>query len=154
MVKNKKGGSRHKKMARKGQTDPDKKEKLRYPNNDAEIIACITKVYGHGMAEVMCNDGITRLCIIRKKFKGRNKRDNFIKLNGLVLVGRREWEIVAEHKKQKVDLIYVYSDNQLDDLKKNTVINDVLIGKKDEEDIGFIIQENIDENTKIDMDAI
>ena len=77
--KNKKGGSGYRKMARKNIRSDYKKPATRTANiNEGEIYAKVIKCYGNGMVDVICNDGITRLCIIRKKFKGRNKKDNSV----------------------------------------------------------------------------
>ena len=51
------------------------------------------------MAEVKCIDDVTRLCIFRKKFKGRGKRDNMVSVGTVVLVGQRTWEL--SHQKVK-----------------------------------------------------
>ena len=114
MPKNLKGGSHHKKMASKD-TKSSSMFKMRYvnPNEPSEMYAKVTNVYGGGMLEVMCNDGVRRLCVIRRKFKGRNKRDNQISINSVLIVGLREWEVVQKGKKEKVDLLYV-GDNLLE----------------------------------------
>ncbi len=122
MVKNKKGGSGHKKMARKNVKPAFVSRKLRKPEDPLEIYGRITAVHGGGHADVYCQDKKTRLLVIRGKFKGRNKRGNVIKHNSIVLVGLRDWEVVHPKKKQKVDLIYVYNESNLEELKK---INDV-----------------------------
>ena len=113
MPKNFKGGSRHKKMASKD-TKSSTMFRIRYvdPNEPSEMYAIVTNVYGGGMLEVKCNDGVRRLCVIRRKFKGRNKRDNQISINSILIVGLRDWEVVQRNKKQKVDLLYVYNANQ------------------------------------------
>ena len=73
----------------------------------------------HGnAAEIMCDDGVVRLLLWRQKFKGRNKKDNKIVMNGVVLAGIRSWEVVAPGKKPKADLIFVYSKNHIFDLYK------------------------------------
>ena len=128
MVKNKTGGSRHKKQARKNVNAPVS-SKLRLANEEGEIYAKVIKLCGNGMADVLCNDKVVRLLIIRKKFKGRHKRDNTISVNTLLLVGRRLWEVVAEKKKQKVDLLCVYSMSQIEQLKKRATINIDLLPK-------------------------
>jgi len=117
MVKNKKGGSKHKKMARKNVQTSYEKLKLVESKSDQEVYGCVTKLFGNGMAEVLCNDEKSRLLIIRGKFSGRNRRDNQISIGTLVLVGLREWELTNKKKLPKVDLLYVYSKNQTEELK-------------------------------------
>ena len=172
MVKNKTGGSRHKKQARKNVNAPVS-SKLRLANEEGEIYAKVIKLCGNGMADVLCNDKVVRLLIIRKKFKGRHKRDNTISANTLLLVGRRLWEVVAEKKKQKVDLLYVYSHSQVEELykKEKSLVSGILpVAKKkeeEEEETGFIITSKHDwkeeiktlnsipeKNVKITLDTI
>jgi len=160
MVKNKKGGNKGKKGARKHLKNYGNKRKLRVVEDDAEIYAVVIKTFGHGMVDVMCNDGIIRLCHIRKKFSGRNKRDNMVNLNTLVMVGLRDWEVTD--KKPKCDLLYVYDNNQLPELKKKVKFNEKLINSMtsnksdlidDEEDIGFDMEIGSDnelENMKVE----
>jgi len=119
--KNTHGGNRHKKMASKSFKEP-RQHKMRYANN-GESYARIVKMYGQGNMEVLCNDNVNRLCIIRKKFKGRNKRDNNCRVDNMVLVGLREWEVIATNKKPKVDLLYTYDKGQLDELKNAKGLN-------------------------------
>ena len=64
-----------------------------------------------------------RLLIIRRRFKGRNKRDNFVSVDKMLLVGIRSYEVVSEKKKQKVDLLYVYNNEDINDLKNDTSFN-------------------------------
>ena len=99
MVKNSKGGKNAKKMGRKfacGSAMADRR--VRYSECDEEKYACVTKYHGGGQVDVMCIDGQTRLGIIRKNC-GRSKRDNFIGIGTYVLVGLRDWEVVAKGKK-------------------------------------------------------
>lgn len=119
--KNTHGGNRHKKMASKSFKEP-RQVKMRYAQ-EGESYAKVTKLFGQGMVEVVCNDGVTRLCIIRKKFKGRNKRDNNCKVDSMVLVGLREWEVIAAKKKPKVDLLFTYDKGHLEELKQAKGIN-------------------------------
>ena len=117
MVRNTKGGNKSKKMGRKFVNQPREKF-IRYADDIDEIYASIKKIYGGGMAEVACMDGIDRLCIIRKKFKGRNKRDNSASIGTYVLVGLRSWEVVAVDKKKKCDLLEIYSTEDIMQIKK------------------------------------
>jgi initiation factor 1A len=148
MVKNKKGGKGHKKMSSKHAKGPPRSHKLRLPQQEGEIIAQVIKTFGHGMVDVLGNDGITRLCIIRKKFRGRNRRDNEIRLHSYILVGIRGFEIISRDKKPKSDLIYVYSDDQKTQLKQGGHINSCLLGGEASKNSGFDISTQID-NVKI-----
>ena len=124
MVKNKKGG-RHKHMARKhvNASNNFKSRKLREPKESGEMIARIVKVEGGSNFEVLCNDNKRRLLVVRKKFKGRNKRDNSLKIDTMVMVGLRDWQVLTEKKREKVDLLEVYNTDQLPELKKVNKIN-------------------------------
>ena len=162
MVKNTKGGSRNKKLARKNVNEENVKQKTRLANPDepSETYANVTKLYGGNNCEVLCNDGVTRLCVIRKKFRGRNKRGNIIEVNTKVLVGLRDWEIIAEGKKQKCDLLEVYTREQHNDLRKDKNVNwnvirttgDGLVEKESEEAFEFAFGD--DDMDDIDVDEI
>ena len=123
--KNTHGGNRHKKMASKSFKEP-RQVKMRYAQ-EGECYARVIKLFGQGMVDVLCNDNVIRLCIIRKKFRGRNKRDNNCSLDSMVLVGLREWEVIAEKKKPKVDLLYTYDKSQMDELKLAKGLNKAIL---------------------------
>jgi initiation factor 1A len=145
MVKNKVGGNRHKKMARKNVKADARKPKLRLAKDKCEIYAKVTKMFGNGMCEVICQDEVTRLLIIRRKFRGRNRRDNMVTLDNVVLVGIREWEVVRPGKQPKVDLLYTYSPSQIDDLVKNKQIDEIVYPdsiNKEEQDDGVEFDRN------------
>ena len=116
--KNLKGGSRHKKMASKACKDYGRKKKFRIEKIKGECYARILKIFGGGMCDVFCNDGKTRMMVVRKKFTGRNKRDNFLKIDGMVMVALREWEVRSGGKKEKCDLIEVYNGSHMEDFKE------------------------------------
>ena len=88
MVKNKTGGNRHKKMASKN-AKPSYKRKTRFSQCDDEIYGVITQNCGGGHAMVLCQDNVQRLLVIRRKFSGRNKRDNKIVNFGFTNIGGR-----------------------------------------------------------------
>ena len=140
MVKNKKGGRNHRKQASK-HSQPVGRVKLRLAHDEDEMYAKVEKIYGGGMADVLCNDKKVRLLQIRKKFRGRNRRDNSITLGTMVLVGVRSWEVRREGKKEKADLLYVYSHNQIGDLKKVPTIDPCVFPDDEviEDDSGFDI---------------
>lgn len=146
MVKNKKGGRSHKKMSSKDSKASERSSKLILPREEGEIIATVIQQYGHGHVNVMCNDGVERLCVIRKKFRGRHKRDNQIVLNSLIMIGIRSYEVVAVGKKQKCDLLYVYSNEQKKQLKRGGHVHACLLTKdgQGESDVGgFDIRDGV-----------
>ena len=141
------------------------------------MYAVITKIFGGPNCEAICNDGKTRMCVIRNKFRGRDKKDNTISNNTWVLVGLRDWEVVANGKLEKCDLLEVYRNNEkekiINTLNKNELINIINIGEEeskiDNNDTGFhmidqdteLIDENIlnvdnknDDNDIIDINEI
>ena len=119
MPRNTKGGSGHKKQARKHQGGGGFSNKTRYSGDPLEVYAVCTKQFGQGHVEVMCVDGKTRLCVIRKKFKGRGKRDNNVVLGTWLLVGLREFECRAAGKQEKCDLLEVYKDHDKKNLQQH-----------------------------------
>ena len=152
MPKNTKGGKGHKRGAKTKQ--PFNKAKFRGMSEDGELFAKVISVHGNGMADVLCNDGVTRLLIIRRRFKGRNKRDNNIAVDVMVLVGLRMWSVVAEKKKQKVDLLYVYSKGDMDTLKKDLKLNPKILPEfvQIEETIDIGVDINSKHNWKKNME--
>ena len=124
MVKNKKGGRNHRKQASK-HAKPTIQAKIRLAKDEDETYALVVKLNGNSMCDVLCNDKEVRLLQIRKKFRGRNRRDNNIGLGTMLLVGLRSWEVRKPGKKQKVDLLYVYSREQVDTLKTNQWAHDL-----------------------------
>ena len=99
MVKNKKGGRNNRKMASK-HAQPTNTTRIRFAKDEDEMYAKVLRMLGGRRAEIICNDKKTRILEIRKKFGGRNKRDNFIAQDSVVLVGVRSWEHRQEGKKE------------------------------------------------------
>jgi len=123
MVKNT-GGNKTKGQARKFINSDDKKDtkKLRESSDLLEIYCQVEKVLGNGMYNVICLDGKNRLCHSAGKFRGRNKKDNFVSLGTWLLVGLREYEAGGSNKKlQNCDLLEVYTDSEKERLK--TTVN-------------------------------
>jgi translation initiation factor 1A len=134
MVKNIKGGSGHKKFARKFTTGAKSNNKLRISEDEGEIYAIVMKMLGNGMFHCFCMDGETRLGHIRGKFAGRGKRDNMVETGKWVLIGLREWDITSDKssamkcsdkkaKMQQCDLLEVYSASDKERLR-DTVAED------------------------------
>ena len=117
MVKNKTGGNKSKKSARKFSNPTITNRKLRLAEEEGETYATVIKLLGGANCEVVTNDGVTRLCVIRNKFRGRDKRDNTIAPGVWILVGIRDWE-ARVGSEQKCDLLEVYTSSEKDKLKK------------------------------------
>lgn len=157
MVKNVKGGNKHKKMARKQFGEPVE-EKIRYSSCEDEIYGSVAKIYGNGRILVTCNDNIERLCVIRKKFKGRNKRNNEINIGAYILIGKRSWNSDIEGKLETTDLLYVYSSQQANKLKYQNVINQKVLSvnernveedKQPQENTYFYDEEKLEDEENI-----
>ena len=104
MVKNATGGNKSKKQARSSSSAPQ--QNIRKAKEEGEIYAAVTKIFGGPNCQVMCNDGISRSCIIRNKFKTKGKRDNNITIGSWILVGIRDWEVRSDGT-QKCDLFMI-----------------------------------------------
>ena len=135
MVKNA-GGNKGKKVSRK-QTTVSYTGSIRKKNpmESCEMYAMVNKLTGGSICEAKCEDGVTRLCIIRNKFRGRGKRDNLLTAGVWILIGLRDWEVKHPDKKSTCDLLYVYSEEDKSILKTNTDGNwSVLKLESEEED--------------------
>ena len=130
MVKNVKGGSGHKSLARKGLGDNKTSNKLRISEDEYELYAQVIRLLGNGMCHANCIDGKIRLCIIRGKFRGRGKRENKIDAGSWILIGKRDWETEKPQTNDsgmadlsvvvgKCDLLEVYNDYDIERLKKS-----------------------------------
>jgi translation initiation factor IF-1 len=119
------GGSGHKKFARKHTTGASSSSSfIRTSQDPNEVYAIATKMLGNNMFHCHCIDNIVRLCHIRGRFGGRNKRDNIISAGTWILVGLREWENTATttttttKKLQQCDLLEIYSGISKERLKE------------------------------------
>jgi hypothetical protein len=114
MVKNTKGGNKSKGIARKHITGAREARALRLSTSELEKYGVITKLLGEGMFYVVTDISTDAqphlLGHIRKKFKGRSKRDNTITLGSVILIGLREWE---GPNYKKCDLLEVYDANEV-----------------------------------------
>ena len=167
MVKNVKGGTGHKSMARKNVMSASKQAtKTRIALDEDEVYAQVSKMLGGGMCHVLCQDEVTRLCHIRGKFRGR-KRDNMLANGKWILVGKRSFESEKAGKLENCDLLEIYGDQDKDKLRSQIdtvnwnlfVLNDCLnthTDYKTEQDILFTDHreeeyENIMTDTKTAM---
>jgi len=140
MVKNLKGGTGHKKLARKNE-NRSHNNKLRVPEDELEIFGCVTKMFGNGMCQIITNKNITLMGHIRGNFRGKQKRHNNISTNCVVLIGLREWETTPKN----CDILTIYTDSDIEQIKNIPKINiefllSLRIGAsnyKDENDFDF-----------------
>jgi translation initiation factor IF-1 len=113
MVKNQVGGNKSKKGARRLMVATQTKHiREKDPNDTCEMYAYMMKLYGGSNCEVLCEDGVTRICVIRNKFRGRSKHDNLMVVGTIILVGLRDWEVRHRDKKEKCDLLCVYREDE------------------------------------------
>lgn len=160
MVKNKGGGKKGKKGGRKHLTAPTQRG-VRTVQEQGECYAAVTKLYGGCNCEVMCDDGVSRLCIIRNKFRGRGRRDNMLAPGKWVMVGIREWEARAAGKAQKCDLLEVYNDSDKKRLAKDhpgnwhilmAVDDTSTAGAPKEDDVGHVEFGYEEDDGEMDME--
>jgi len=132
MVKNA-GGNKAKKFASKSFVVSNRA--TRFAIEQGEVYAVVQCMFGGNICEVLCIDGVIRLCVIRGKFSGKGKRDNRLSKGTWVLVGLRDWEVTSKEK-QKVDLLEVYGDGDKEKLIKNSRQNfRVFLSINNEEDM-------------------
>jgi len=161
MVKNK-GGNKQKKLGRK-HLSVSQDLKTRFSTSEEEIYACCIKVIGQGYFEVLCIDNINRLCIARKKFKGRSKRDNLINVGTKLLIGLRAYETKRENKLEKCDLLEVYKEHNYNKIVQHetkydwSIFNDVGVidkyNNKNDSNIIFTTEEEQNTSNPVKEDV-
>lgn len=131
MVKNTFGGSSHKKFARSSMA-PATKTFLRTAKEEGEIYAYVNKMFGNGMCNVVDMNAKEYMCVIRGKFRGKNKKNNKLEIGTWVLIGLRGWESTKEGVKPTGDLLEIYTKEEIERLKSTVRGN----WKTDCEDLG------------------
>lgn len=142
MPKNTKKGKNSK---NKSTDEPEQKLRLKNPE-EGEEYAVVTAKNGSGRFMVKLNDDSEALGRLCGKFrKGRNKRNNWVDVGTVVMVGLRTWET---GEKNKVEIIHVYNDSEARKLRKREDFTvetkrDQLTGEvmDDEEDVAFDFDE-------------
>ena len=120
MVKNTSGGTKTKGLARKHvKSAGGGNAALRLPENELEVIVYVDKMLGNGMCEVFNDKDERFIAHIRNKFKGRHKRANLITKKSIILCGYREWE----NPYKNLDVIFIYDDYNISQLRENPTIN-------------------------------
>lgn len=132
----KKGGKKGKKAKKPTTSEFARKLELKDPEDSLQEYAQITKVYGGARFEAKCFDGKTRLAHSRGSLK---KKKIYVKLGDVVVVSLRDFQ------DDKSDIIYVYTQKEVKDLKKlNEIPFDVCVEDsniKEDVDIGVEFEE-------------
>jgi hypothetical protein len=127
MVKNTTGGTKTKGLARKHvKSAGGGNAALRLPEEQLEVIVAVGSMLGNGMCEVFNDKDERFIAHIRNKFKGRHKRANLITKNSIILCGYREWEKPYKN----LDVIFIYDDYNINQLRENPTINIINILKR------------------------
>jgi len=142
--KNVKGGKAHKKKKNDSKTSTEDFKSTKHVDKKSEDqeYGQVTKLLGNCRLEVLCFDGVTRLCHIR----GSMRKKVWIKMNDVVLVSLREFE------QSKADIIYKYEIPEINYLKKENEIPDNIKLYEDVEetkDNGFDFTNESDEEDGI-----
>lgn len=149
MVKNF-GGKHGKKIARKNahsNSEASHNRKLRFANGSEELYGLVTKCLGNGQFLIMCIDQVERLCVIRNKFTGRNKQSNMISVGSWAIIGLRTWETTKPNKKEKCDMLEVYTNNEKHKLLEESKVclsfltqqENILLNADDQEEVNEYI---------------
>jgi translation initiation factor IF-1 len=102
------GGKKGKGMANKA-LNTNNNAPLRLSISPYEKYACVTKLNGNGMCNVITEDQVTLLAHIRGNMRGASKRNNFISPFSIVLIALREWEKTPKN----CDILFVYSSSDI-----------------------------------------
>lgn len=120
MVINYEGGSKAKKKGRKYFKNKNigKEKGVRLVNDDYEFYAIVKKIYNRNLVDVVDTKNTLYKCRIGGKFRGYNSKDNKIKNGSWILAGMRDWEVRDLKKTPYCDLLELYNDNEIKNLKK------------------------------------
>ena len=128
MPKNVKGGSKHKKMKNTSNSDEIKESDLVLKSGIEQDYGKVEKILGNGRFDLLCNDKINRLGIIRGKMRKRE----WVNMGSIVLYSNRDYE------KDKVDILHVYSSDALKMLENKMKLNfNISDNNIDEDDIFY-----------------
>ena len=151
MVKNIKGGSKGKSIARKS-VNRDHASRDPEPSDECEFIGRVEKMLGNGMCHIIdVIDKKQYLCCIRGKFRGRQKSHNMVGTGTFVLVGKRPWQ---SDEKMQCDLLYILQDKYGDfsEYKDGGDDNNIVFTNKTE--IGYETIVSVKEEQQIDVDEV
>ena len=142
MPKNTQGGKKYKQQKHKN-NDSNQVLSL-YKPTDGQEYATVTKLLGNSQVLARFYDLRDKrmneiICFLRP---GLKKKRQFAKLDSIIIISLRDFE------KNKADVIYVYSDEDVKRLKRKNLLNENLI-QNEEDDTEFNFQED---NTEVSDD--
>lgn len=136
MVRNVTGGNKTKGMSRKELAVKETNHFLRIPEPD-EILAVAQRRPDGNHFKAKLENGVEITVYMRNKFSGKNKKDNFIDKDTFVLIAQQSF--ATAKGKERYDLLEVYSDSEIMQLRSNTkftgVIENLFPIKGDADDI-------------------
>ena len=109
MGRNTVGGKKGKSMANKSLQN---NAPLRLSMDPLEKYACVIKMYGGGMCNVITDDGLSLMAHIRGNMRGCSKRNHFVTPFSIVLIALRPWESTPKN----CDIIVLYSPQDVSSL--------------------------------------
>jgi translation initiation factor 1A len=90
--------------------------RVRLPK-EGEVLGIVETRLGFGKSRVICADGKIRLC----RVPGRLQRSLYVRQDNVVIV--KPWDFEGD---KKGDILYVYTENQVNWLKRNNYLKDLL----------------------------
>ncbi|MHA1820998.1 MAG: translation initiation factor eIF-1A [Promethearchaeota archaeon] len=97
--------------------------RVRLPNRrDGEMFAIVVEIYGGDRMLIKCEDGVLRLGIIRGKIRKRM----WCRLGDLVLCIPWDFETKREGKREKAEIVWRYTGNQVNWLQNKGYLNENL----------------------------
>lgn len=137
MPKNKGLGGKFFRKGKKG-SDLITETKLITKIDGAQDYGRVKKILGDRRVNVLCNDGVLRLCSIPGKFRKRI----WINIDDVVLVNLRDYQ------DEKAELSYRYSQNEIKKLIKLEHLNSTIfeLDNNNDDDVSF--ESSSDDNLK------
>jgi len=129
MVRNTNGGGNAKKQGRKHQESGEKGEVEM--KREGEEYGYVIEMKGGCECIVKKVNEVEVRCKIGGKFRGRNKRSNYIEKGTMLIIGERSWE------EGRADVIYVYDKEEKERMREEFGIRMVENREEYEEESGI-----------------
>jgi translation initiation factor 1A len=98
------------------QQPPQEVTRVRMPRG-REVLGVVETRLGFGKSRVICSDGKTRIC----RVPGHLKRNLWVRPDNIVII--EPWEFEGD---DKGDIVFIYSENQADWLKRNNYLKTLI----------------------------